>query len=137
MAVEVFIDTSGFYAQWDRNDLAHEQAKTWLQANRGKFVAVTTEWIIGETCTLLMARGVPRLIGPFLDQLAASRALRSINPDAETLIETKRFLRRHADQGYSFVDCLSFCVMNSHRILNVLTTDVHFRKAGFRPLLLP
>lgn len=137
MAVEVFIDTSGFYAQWDRNDPAHERTKTWLKANRGKFIAVTTEWIIGETCTLLMARGVPQLIGPFLDQLAASRALRTINPDADALDETKRFLRRHADQGYSFVDCLSFCVMNSHRILNVLTTDGHFRKAGFQPLLLP
>jgi uncharacterized protein len=119
----------------DRNDPAHQRAKTWLQANRGKFVAVTTEWVIGETCTLLMARGVPHLIGPFLDQLAASRALRSINPDAETLDETKRFLRRHADQGYSFVDCLSFCVMNTHLVLTVLTTDIHFRKAGFQPLL--
>jgi predicted nucleic acid-binding protein len=55
MAAEVFIDTSGFYAQWDRNDPAHERAKTWLKANRGKFIAVTTEWVIGETCTLLMA----------------------------------------------------------------------------------
>ncbi len=135
MAAEVFIDTSGFYAQWDRNDPAHERAKTWLKANRGKFIAVTTEWVIGETCTLLMARGVSHLIGPFLDQLAASRALRSINPDGEILDETKRFLRRHADQGYSFVDCLSFCVMNNHRVLSVLTTDVHFRKAGFQPLL--
>ena len=135
MAAEVFIDTSGFYAQWDRNDPAHERAKTWLKANRGKFIAVTTEWVIGETCTLLMARGVPHLIGPFLDQLAASTALRSINPDREILDETKRFLRRHADQGYFFVDCLSFCVMNDHRVLTVLTTDVHFRKAGFQPLL--
>jgi predicted nucleic acid-binding protein len=135
MAVDVFIDTSGFYAQWDRNDVAHERTKAWLIANRGKFVPVTTEWVIGETCTLLGARGVPHLIGPFLDQLAASRALRSINPDAETLDETKRFLRRHASQGYSFVDCLSFCVMKNNRVVNVLTTDHHFRKAGFRPLL--
>jgi uncharacterized protein len=140
MAAEVFIDTSGFYAQWDRNDRAHERVKAWLKANRGKFIAVTTEWVIGETCTLLVARRAPRLIGPFLDQVAASRALRSINPDAETLDETKRFLRRHADQGYSFVDCLSFCVMNSNGVLNALTTDLHFpdlhfRKAGFQPLL--
>jgi predicted nucleic acid-binding protein len=55
MAAEVFIDTSGFYAQRDQNDPAHERAKTWLKANRGKFITVTTEWVIGETCTLLMA----------------------------------------------------------------------------------
>ena len=135
MAVEVFIDTSGFYAQWDTNDSAHERTKAWLTANKGKFVAMTTEWVIGETCTLLGARGVPHLIGSFLDQLAASRALRSINPDAETLDETKRFLRRHVNQGYSFVDCLSFCVMKNNRVMNALTTDQHFRKAGFRALL--
>jgi predicted nucleic acid-binding protein len=135
MAAEVFIDTSGFYAQWDRNDPAHQRAKTWMRTNRGKFIAVTTEWVIGETCTLLMARGVPHLIGPFLDHIAASRAVRSINPDAELLDETKRFLRRHADQGYSFVDCLSFRVMNNLRVLSVLTTDAHFQKAGFQPLL--
>jgi predicted nucleic acid-binding protein len=137
MGAEVFIDTSGFFAQWDSNDPAHEGAKTWLKANRGKFIAVTTEWVIGETCTLLMARRVPHLIGPFLDQLAASRALRSINPDTEILDETKRFLRRHADQGYSFVDCLSFCVMKNYGVVNALTTDLHFRKAGFQPLLIP
>src|SRR5271170_6613539 len=90
MAAEVFIDTSGFYAQWDRNNPAHQPAKTWMKANRGKFIAVTTEWVIGETCTLLMARGVPHLIGPFLDQLAASKAVYSIDRDAELLDETKR-----------------------------------------------
>jgi predicted nucleic acid-binding protein len=135
MAYEVFIDTSGFYAQWDRNDRAHEQAKDWLIKNRGKFIAVTTEWVIGETCTLLMTRGAPHLIGSFLDQLAASRVLRSINPDTEVLDQAKQFIRRHTDQHYSFVDCLTFCVMNRYRITDALTTDLHFRKAGFQPLL--
>lgn len=135
MAHEVFIDTSGFYAQLDRNDRAHGEAKSWLMRNRGKFIPVTTEWVIGETCSLLMARGAPHLIGYFLDQLAASRALRAINPDTETLEQTKRFLRRQANQRYSFVDCLSFCVMKNCQITDVLTADLHFRKAGFRPLI--
>jgi hypothetical protein len=74
MAAEVFIDTSGFYAQWDLNDPAHGRVKAWLLAHQGTFVAVTTEWVIGETCTLFGARRVPRLIGPFFDQLGASAA---------------------------------------------------------------
>jgi hypothetical protein len=45
MAAEVFIDTCGLYAQWDRNDPAHQRAKNWMKANRGKFIAVTTEWM--------------------------------------------------------------------------------------------
>jgi uncharacterized protein len=135
MASEVFIDTSGFYAQLDLNDSAHEMVKAWLIARRGTFVAVTTEWIVGETCTLLVARHVPRLIGPFLDRLGASTALRTINPDMDLLDQTKSFLRKHANHGYSFVDCLSFCVMKNRRISDALTTDAHFRKAGFSALL--
>jgi predicted nucleic acid-binding protein len=80
-----------------------------------------------------MARGVPHLIGPFLDQLAASKAVHSINPDAELLDETKRFLRRHADQGYSFVDCLSFRVMNSLRVLSALAGSAPFIGATQEP----
>jgi uncharacterized protein len=135
MAAEVFIDTSGFYAQWDLNDPAHERVKAWLVAHRGTFVPLTTEWVIGETCTLFVARRVPRLIGHFLDQLSQSTALRTINPDADLLDQTKSFLRKHVGQGYSFVDCLSFCVMKNSRASDALTTDAHFRKAGFKPLL--
>lgn len=135
MAAEVFIDTSGFYAQWDLNDPAHARVKAWLVAHRGTFVPLTTEWVIGETCTLFVARRVPRLIGPFLDQLGGSTALRTINPDADLLDQTKLFLRKHLGQGYSFVDCLSFCVMKNSRVSGALTTDAHFRKAGFKPLL--
>src|ERR1700724_1668266 len=133
MAAEVFIDTSGFYAQWDRNDPVHEHARAWLKANRGKFIAVTTEWVIGETCTLLMARKAPHLIAPFLADLSATMRHRSINPVAETLDETKRFLRTYADQGYSFVDCLACCVMNRNRVLKALNNDLHFPMAGFHP----
>jgi predicted nucleic acid-binding protein len=33
------------------------------------------------------------------------------------------------------VDCLSFCVMRERQVSEALTTDEHFRKAGFSPLL--
>jgi predicted nucleic acid-binding protein len=49
--------------------------------------------------------------------------------------ECLRYLRRHADQQYSFVDCLSFSVMKDLRITRALTTDLHFRNAGFQLLL--
>jgi predicted nucleic acid-binding protein len=29
------------------------------------------------------------------------------------------------------VDCLSFCLMKERKIVVALTTDAHFRKAGF------
>ena len=44
-------------------------------------------------------------------------------------------IRRQADQGYSFVDCLSFCLMSERKIVEALTTDSHFQKAGFNAAL--
>ena len=42
----------------------------------------------------------------------------------------KAFFRRHADHGYS-----SFVVMRELRLSQALTSDGHFREAGFEALL--
>src|ERR1035441_6508813 len=131
MAAEVLLDTSGFFALMDTRDPAHLKARRWLGSQRGRARPVTTEWIVGETCTLLVARKRPHLVARFLDYLEQSAALLVINPDKALLVFAKDMIRRQADQGYSFVDCLSFCVMKERRVLRALTTDEHFRKAGF------
>jgi predicted nucleic acid-binding protein len=136
MAIEVLFDTSGFFALMDERDPAHSRATTWIGEHRTRIRPVTTEWIIGETCTLLVARKRPHIVARFLDYLEHSAALVSINPDETLLSAAKDLIRRQAEQGYSFVDCLSFCLMNEREINQALSTDEHFRKAGFSPLLL-
>ena len=42
---------------------------------------------------------------------------------------------RQADQGYSFVDCISLCLMKERKIKEAFTTDTHVRKAGFSDVL--
>jgi predicted nucleic acid-binding protein len=135
MAGEVLLDTSGFFALMDTRDPAHRKARNWLESQRGGTRPVTTEWIVGETCTLLVARKRPHLIARFLDYLERSAALLVLNPDGSLLVSAKELIRRQAEQGYSFVDCLSFCVMKERGISRALTTDEHFRKAGFLALL--
>lgn len=135
MADEVLFDTSGFFALMNVSDPAHPKAKQWVTAQRERMRPLTTQWIIGETCTLLVARKRPFLVGRFLDYLAQSAALLVLNPDEALLTDAKALIRRQAEQGYSFVDCLSFCVMRERGVMHALTTDEHFRKAGFSPLL--
>jgi predicted nucleic acid-binding protein len=135
MASEVLFDTSGFFALMDARDPAHLKARRWLGSQGGRMRPVTTEWIVGETCTLLVARRSPHLVGRFLDYLEQSTALLVLNPDEGLLVSAKQLIRRQAEQGYSFVDCLSFCVMKEWRISQAFTTDEHFRKAGFSALL--
>jgi uncharacterized protein len=135
MASEVLFDTGGFFALMDARDPAHSRAKRWLGSQRGRVRPVTTEWIVGETCTLLMARKHPHLVPRFLDYLDQSTAVLVVNPDEDLLASTKQFIRRQAEQGYSFVDCLSFCVIKERRISQALTADERFLKAGFLALL--
>ena len=135
MAREILFDTSGFFALIDERDPAHASAVALLREWAGATRPVSTEWIIGETCTLLVARQRPHLVARFLDYVDRSAALVLLNPDAILIAAAKSLIRRQADQGYSFVDCLSFSLMRERRIREALTTDLHFRKAGFTVLL--
>ena len=135
MANEVFFDTSGFFAIIDERDPRHHEAVEWTHGQAGRARPVTTEWVIGETCTLLIARKRHRIVPPFLDYVERSRALLLINPEDTLLAAAKAMIRRQADQGYSFVDCISFCLMKERKIKEALTTDTHFRKAGFSAVL--
>lgn len=135
MTNEVFFDTSGFFMLMDERDALHQKAVEWLRSHRGQVRPVTTEWVVGETCTLLVARKRPHLVTKFLDYLDRSAALLLINPDETLLRSAKAMIRRQAEQGYSFVDCLSFCLMSERKIAAALTTDAHFQKAGFTAVL--
>ncbi len=42
----------------------------------------------------------------------------------------------HKDKEWGMTDCISFIVMQDREIIDTLTTDDHFRQAGFRALLI-
>jgi predicted nucleic acid-binding protein len=135
MANEALFDTSGFFALVDGRDPMHDKAVSWVETHRSQIRPVTTEWIVGETCTLLVARKRPHLVARFLDYVDSSAALLLVNPDETLLRAAKAMIRHQAEQGYSFVDCVSFCLMRERAIRTAFTTDTHYRKAGFTALL--
>lgn len=55
--------------------------------------------------------------------------------DSERFQEVQAFFLKHADQAWSFTDCLSFCIMTQFRLRDALTKDSHFQHAGFTALL--
>ena len=137
MASEFFWDTSGLFALLNSDDPAHERARRFIAASSSKRRrSFTTEWVIGECCTLLIARKRSHVVPKFLDILDRSGSLTTIHVDQNAILSTKMFLRKHLDQGYSFTDCTSFVVMRERNILDAMTADAHFEQAGFRALLI-
>jgi predicted nucleic acid-binding protein len=136
MASDVFVDTSGFYAILIKSDDRHDAAAHILQdARRRKRRFLTTDYVLDETATLLKARGHTHLLADFFERLATSNACRTEWTVPERFFATQAFFLKHADQAWSFTDCLSFCVMKELRLRDALTKDGHFHEAGFKPLL--
>jgi predicted nucleic acid-binding protein len=137
MARETFIDTSGFYALLVRGDDKHAAAEAWLKrAEKQRARAVTTDYVLDETATLVKTKGYGHLLKGFFDRLEGSEAVRVEWTDQRRFQHAKEFFLQYADHAYSFTDCVSFVVMRLQGLREALTKDKHFREAGFTALLL-
>ena len=138
MALEpLFIDSGGFYALISAESAAHTDAVGIMEASRRtRRRAVTTDYVLDETATLLRARGLTKLLKEFLRLTEASEALSIEWMTPDRFAAARRFMLKHLDQDFSFTDCASFVVMKELRLMDALATDKHFRIAGFNPMLL-
>jgi hypothetical protein len=85
--------------------------------------------------TLAKARSGAHVALRILDLVERSAGIRIEWIDAARFDATRAYFRKHADHAYSFTDCSSFVVMRELRLRQALTTDGHFREAGFEALL--
>lgn len=132
----LFLDTSGIYALLVRQDERHERAREILQAAaQHRRLLVTSDYVLDETITLLRARGHGHLVRPLLDMLKASQALRLEWMNGERFAGALAVLQRQGVPAVSFTDCFSFLLMRELELTEALSSDVHFRAAGFMPLL--
>src|SRR6266567_52 len=137
MAAEpLFIDSGGFYALVSLNSESHELAVEIMQAAaKERRRAVTTDYILDETATLLRARDLTKLLAEFFRLTEESQALTIEWISPGRFAAARKFMLKHLDQEFSFTDCVSFIVMKELRLRDALATDKHFRIAGFHPLL--
>ena len=137
MAADFFCDTSGFFALLNADDPAHLRACEFMRrAEQERRRAVTSSWVVGETCTLLIARKRAHLVAKYLDYMRPSRSLHCVHPDEIHFAVTAAFLRKNLERGYSFVDCSSMVLIRELHIRAVFTSDHHFAEAGLTAELL-
>jgi len=125
-----FVDTSFWIAVQNRRDAHNDEAQALWRGGLGALL--TTNHVLGETWTFLRRRAGHLEAVKFLD--AAQRSSRSLTihqVDDDVEDEAWRWLRRHDERAYSFVDATSFALMRRLRIREALAFDGDFAAAGF------
>ena len=95
---------------------------------------MTTNHVRGETWTFLRRRAGHGAAVAFVDGLHRSPRVRVLMVTEEAEADALRWLRRHDERGFSFVDATSFAVSRTLRIREVLAFDGDFSAVGFREL---
>lgn len=126
----IFVDTSIFVASIASRDAHHREAVELLGTHGGSGL-VTSNHVRGETWTFLNRRYGHRVAVRFLDMLETTQHLGVVAVRDELEAQALRWLRRHGEREYSFVDATSFALMRSERISEALTFDDDFGAAGF------
>lgn len=124
-----FVDTSFWVALQFSRDRHHTDAAALWRLGPGALLSTTH--VIGETWTFLRRR-----LGHEEAQLfrrsvtgTATLAIRHVPESDEQ--DAWRWLERHDERPYSFVDATSFATMRKMRIAEALAFDGDFSAAGF------
>jgi predicted nucleic acid-binding protein len=131
----LFVDTAGWMACADAADPDHQTAcaarDDWLEHSG---LLITSDYVIDETLTLLRYRlGLDAAEQWWYDIAASRRVLHQLIHE-ERAERARGIFFRYRDKDFSFTDCTSFALMRELRIREALSTDKHFRQAGFQML---
>lgn len=130
-----FVDTSAIYALVNRNDPEHARAVDLLARllDAGEPL-LTHNYVVVETISLLQRR-----IGIDVALEAATKARQFETEWISEAVheEARQRLERARRRQLSFVDCVSFVVMQRREIDTAFAFDPHFEAEGFRLCRLP
>ena len=130
-----FGDTAYYLALISADDDAHKVATDFTQGYAG--VIVTTSAVLNELGNHLRAPVNRPVFMTLLRQLQADPDVQIVHVDPQLFKEGTTLFEQRLDQHWSLTDCISFAVMNRQGLTDALTTDHHFRQAGFNLPLQP
>jgi predicted nucleic acid-binding protein len=129
----VFVDSSAWFAVASASDGRHAAADALVRHAVARGIAlVTTNLVLAEIHRLALVRMGVRPASALLERIDASRLVSLVHATAEHHGAARRWLTKLADQPISYVDAVSFAVMEQTRCDVAMTFDRHFAVAGFR-----
>lgn len=131
--MNIFVDTSGFYAVLDADDVQNAAARTgWIDLLEGPNSLYTSNYILVETIALLQNR-----IGMEGVRVFTADILPLVNVfwvDEGTHRSAHHALLVSGRRDLSLVDCVSFEAMRRLNLNDAFCFDSHFQEQGFRVL---
>ncbi|MEK7477572.1 MAG: PIN domain-containing protein [Candidatus Coatesbacteria bacterium] len=127
-----FVDTSAWYAYIRADDPDHRRIRPHLDPPEARLV--TSNFVFDEVVTLVSLRlghAAAVRAGTALRGTPSVECVRILPEDEE---HAWTFFVRHRDKDYSYTDCTSFALMRRLGLTLAVTTDRHFRQAGFDQL---
>jgi predicted nucleic acid-binding protein len=131
---DVFADSAYWIALLVKQDQYHQrvQARTPLIAGR----ITTTIPVLLETANALSRPAWRPSVVALIEHLRQRADVQLIPLEPNLWERGWELYRNRPDKAWGLTDCVSFLVMQETGLTDALTTDEHFRQAGFRAVLL-
>ncbi len=136
MKAELFLDTAYALALSSPKDLFHEQATRLADEVEAAGVRlVTTRAVMLELGNAFSKQRRRQAGIGLLDALEADSGVEIIPLSEQLYARAWQLFRERPDKEWGLTDCVSFIAMQDRGLTEALTSDEHFRQAGFQTLL--
>lgn len=133
MIKDIFIDTSFVIALINKKDLYHDKALE-LSIKYENYPLITTEAVLLEIGNALAMKFKKEAI-KIIEAFNTSDTVRIVEYNIAIFEKAFEIYKGYSDKTWGIVDCISFIVMKENSIVNALTSDNHFKQAGFKALM--
>ena len=132
-----FADTSFWIAVSQKTDQYHGRASAWSDylVKKDAFI-LTTEAVLWEWMNALANSTTRRATAEGYRRCHQDTQIEVVPFAVDMIAAASRLYEARSDKDWSLTDCLSFLVMEQRQVPRALTTDHHFRQAGFEAVLL-
>ena len=124
----VFVDTSAYYAIFDRSDKNHLKAKRFLETNM--LPLFTSNLVVVEIVNLVNARRGHEEALKIGKNFYEEDLSAIVNITSEDEKRAWQIFRKYSDKNFSLTDCTSFAVMERLGAKKAFTFDIHFIQYG-------